>query len=377
MNLFDFIPPYLYGYIYVLAITILCAISSIYYSFSPSNHIINNRSKRESFYAIIISIVIIMFLGPRPVHIAFVDTGYYVFSFLNANEFSSFSFSDEWLWNNFEYACHLSGMPSELYLLLIEFIYVCIVLIVCVKVFPNRPWLALLFFLSSFSFYGYAVNGLRNGMACHIVLLAIVCISGKYYEKFVAIILMLMAYGIHRSTAVPVLCALISLTCIKRTSSALFVWVSSIIISLVVGNLIGDFFNSLGLFEEKSNYFLDAEHSENSASFSSTGFRFDFLIYSAIPVLMVWYLTIKRNFIDSTYNIIANTYILSNAFWIIVIRAAYSNRFAYLSWFLYPLVIVYPLLRMNIWEDQDRKTAIILLAYSGFTFFMSFVYYAK
>jgi len=56
-----------------------------------------------------------------------------------------------------------------------------------------------------------------------------------------------------------------------------------------------------------------------------------------------------------------------------VIRAAFSNRFAYLSWFIYPLVIAYPLLRMNIWEDQDRKTAQILLAYSGFTFFMHLI----
>jgi hypothetical protein len=58
-----------------------------------------------------------------------------------------------------------------------------------------------------------------------------------------------------------------------------------------------------------------------------------------------------------------------------VVRAAFSNRFAYLSWFLYPIVFTYPLFRMNIWKDQDRKTALILFAYSGFTFFMFFVYY--
>ena len=58
-----------------------------------------------------------------------------------------------------------------------------------------------------------------------------------------------------------------------------------------------------------------------------------------------------------------------------VIRSSFSNRFAYLSWFIYPVVMAYPLLRMNIWKDQDRKTALILFFYSGFTFFMFFVYY--
>ena len=58
-----------------------------------------------------------------------------------------------------------------------------------------------------------------------------------------------------------------------------------------------------------------------------------------------------------------------------VIRASFSNRFAYLSWFIYPLVMAYPLLRMNLWEDQDRKTSLILFAYSGFLFFMFFIYY--
>ena len=106
-----------------------------------------------------------------------------------------------------------------------------------------------------------------------------------------------------------------------------------------------------------------------------SGFRVDFIIYSIMPIIMAWYVTIKRNFKDLPYHTIATTYILANAFWIMVIRSEQSNRFAYLSWFLYPIVIAYPLLRMNIWENQDRKLALILLAYAGFTFFMSFVYY--
>ena len=53
-----------------------------------------------------------------------------------------------------------------------------------------------------------------------------------------------------------------------------------------------------------------------------------------------------------------------------VIRSSYSNRFAYLSWFIYPIVIAYPLINLPVWEDQDRKTGLILLAYVSFTVFM-------
>ena len=114
---------------------------------------------------------------------------------------------------------------------------------------------------------------------------------------------------------------------------------------------------------------------EDAISGVSTGFRWDFLFYSIWPIVMTWYLTMYRKFKDKTFNVIANTYILCNAFWIMVIRATFSNRFAYLSWFLYPLVIAYPLFRMNLWKDQDRKTAIIFFLYSGFIFFMFFIYY--
>ena len=49
-----------------------------------------------------------------------------------------------------------------------------------------------------------------------------------------------------------------------------------------------------------------------------------------------------------------------------VIRAAFSNRFAYLSWFIYPLVIAYALIRIPIWRDQDRKLSLFLGGYAIF-----------
>ena len=67
------------------------------------------------------------------------------------------------------------------------------------------------------------------------------------------------------------------------------------------------------------------------------------------------------------FYILSTTYMLANSFWVMVNRAAFSNRFAYLSWFLYPVVIAYAVIRLHIWEDQDKKAGLILAAHAGFT----------
>ena len=70
------------------------------------------------------------------------------------------------------------------------------------------------------------------------------------------------------------------------------------------------------------------------------------------------------------FNVLANTYLLCNSFWVMMIRANFSNRFAYLSWFLYPIVLAYAVIRLHLWKDQDRKAGLILLAHALFTIVM-------
>ena len=73
------------------------------------------------------------------------------------------------------------------------------------------------------------------------------------------------------------------------------------------------------------------------------------------------------------YSYLLNSYILCNSFWVMMIRASYSNRFAYLSWFLYPVVLAYPLLKFPVFETNNKqKVALILLAHTAFTIIMSF-----
>ena len=94
-----------------------------------------------------------------------------------------------------------------------------------------------------------------------------------------------------------------------------------------------------------------------------------------MPILLGYYVVIKRGISDKVYLILLNTYTISNAFWVMIIRANFSNRFAYLSWFMLPIVLAYPLFKFDIWGDsQGKRASQIMLAHVGFTWFMAVVY---
>ena len=229
--------------------------------------------------------------------------------------------------------------------------------------------LGLVFLMGSLMFFSFGTNGLRNGMACHMVLLAI---SFLLDDKYVAgILLSLAAFGIHRSTALPIVAAAAAMLGFRDFRYALVFWMASIFIALVAGDAVENFFAGLD-FDNRMNQYVGID---DMSQFHREGFRWDFLLYSAMPVVMGWYVCIRRKISDNWYNVICMVYCLSNAFWIMVIRSAFSNRFAYLSWFIYPIVIAYPLVNLPIWEDQDRKNGWILFAYVAFTIFMLTIFW--
>lgn len=156
---------------------------------------------------------------------------------------------------------------------------------------------------------------------------------------------------------------------------AVYIWLGSIALSLLSGTAFISFFSSLGFDDRMESYAELAESGYLADSFSSTGFRWDFLLYSSMPIVLGYVVLIMKGVRENWYRVLFNTYCMANAFWVLVIRAAFTNRFAYLSWFMYPIVIAYPLIMMRVWPDQDRKTALILAAYAGFTLAMNVFYW--
>ena len=373
LHFFSSIPGAAYGTIFYNTVLVLCLFTAFRLVSSTGNSLLYSKPTLP-VPTIVLTVIIILFMGSRPNESYFGDTFSYTHTFnLMQNGYAtpSASTGGEWLWARIMFAFATGSGDVHAFFLVTDLLYYGLMLLCCWRLFPNNTWLAMLFFIGSFSTYSYGVNGIRNGVACSVVLVAIaLAAGGTKPERYAGLLLTLVAIAIHRSTALPIAALWAAVFIIRHPKQAIYFWVAAIFLSLLVGNRVGDFFASLGFDDRMTSYFQGQYDAKDMAQFSRTGFRWDFLLYSAMPVLFTWYLTVKRNFNDRAFNIIAVTYILANAFWILVIRAAFSNRFAYLSWFMYPLVICYPLLRFNIWPDQDRKTALILLLFYGFTYLM-------
>lgn len=329
------------------------------------------KGKHNTIIAFIIAILGAWFIGQRPDPNAFGDSFVYAHTFklLQQNLSTSNVESSEWLWARLMYWISTFSNISTFFTI-VAFGYFLFAFWACKRLTPNNVLISFLFVMGAFSFYTYSVNGLRSGLACAMVLACFGCINGSWLYRIIGFLLAFCAFAIHNSTLLPISMALISLFLIKNFKIAYSFWIASIVISLMAGGLLSNFIAGLG-FDNRLSYITN----QNDAQYTNNSFRFDFLIYSMMPILLGYYVIIKKGVKDKSYLFLLNTYTLSNAVWVIVIRAAYSNRFAYLSWFMYPIVLAYPLLRLDIWGKQQGKyLQRIMLAQIGFTWFMSTIY---
>jgi hypothetical protein len=62
-----------------------------------------------------------------------------------------------------------------------------------------------------------------------------------------------------------------------------------------------------------------------------TGLRIDFIAYSLFPIIIGGYYTYIKKYKDVFYRHLYNTYIFYNAYWLIVSKMPYNDRFAYTS----------------------------------------------
>ena len=353
-------PASLYEPIYLIFISVLGFLMSVRRISSPGYRMQERGS--SWFVPFLICLVYAFWLGLRPISYRFGDTINYAIEYNTRDVYSvRMDWSGEWLWQWLMMGCKAAGLSVNMFFLIVELIYVLTAFFAVRRFMPSDPMLGLIFLMSSLMYYTFGMNGIRNGMACHIVLLAISLLLDSKYVF--GVLLCLVAFGVHRSTLLPIAAAVVAILGFRDFRYALYFWVFSILVSLVAGGTISNFFAGLGFDDRMTQYINNQDLSE----FSREGFRWDFLLYSAMPVVMGWYICIKRKISDNWYNVICMTYCLCNAFWVMVIRSAFSNRFAYLSWFIYPIVIAYPLINLPVWNDQDRKTGWILLAYVGFT----------
>ena len=312
--------------------------------------------------------IILLFIGLRPYDIPGVgtylgDTGNYYRSFLNyavgntdiVSEDTGFDFLTK------KATLFLSGQS---YFFVLAALYVLPLYKACTRLSSDYTYLLFLMITTSFLFWANGVNGIRTGIGTSLLLLAFTYKN----EKWLMIALFVLAISFHKSMLLP-MGAFVLTSFYKNSRVWIAIWFICIVLSLLLGGFWEQFFASFNTGDERFSQYLTQE--VNAEIFSSTGFRWDFLIYSAIPIALGYHFIFQKKYNSAQYIHLYNTYILANSFWILIIRSNFSNRFASLSWFLIPFILILPLLKIRLWKYQLYNLSLILILSFLFTYYMS------
>lgn len=355
--MFDWIPidQYTSIYYYVLLVVMFLMLGS------------NINDKKNNKYLQVIGIYalffVIFYMGLRPINREFGDMRIYANIFNSYKEGYPITSLKDPLFHYFmQYSSKLVGV--NIFFLVCAILYVVPLYLVCKKWFASRWFFAFFMLVVSFSFWAYGTNGIRNGIASSFFLYGI-----SREKRLFKLLWLLMSVSFHISMLLPTV-AFILVKFYNKPKTYFLFWLLCIPLSLAAGGFWENFFASLGFEDDRISYLTTEADQE---TFADTGFRWDFLLYSATGVFAGWYFIFKKKFDDPVYYKLFNIYLFTNAFWVLVIRANFSNRFAYLSWFMLALVICYPLINEQLIRSQQKKMGLIIIAYFGFTFLMNVI----
>ena len=313
---------------------------------------------------ILLLIIITFYLGTRPVSYTFGDMATYSKFYNRVAAGETPTVTKEYVFNYFLIGCS-KVMNNRSFFFLCALIYI----LPCYwfsKKYCGSYWYYVFFiFVGSYMFWPFGTNGIRNGLGTSLFILAL-CF---YDRKVLMYSLMALAFGVHSSLIIPI-AAFIVAGVYKNPKIYLYIWLAAIPLSLIGGGFWESFFGSLGFGDDTRAADYLTKGNVNNDQFAYTGFRWDFLFYSSFAAFAGWYFIFKKKVTDTFYIHIWGVYMIANAFWILVIRANFSNRFAYLSWFLMAPIISYPMLRYKLFPNQYRVVGVVIAGYYLFTYFM-------
>jgi len=310
---------------------------------------------------------LILYIGQRPVNNIFGDTVNYAVTFNRYMLSGQIGDVGDVGWHIFmKLIANIASIHT--FFTICAFIYIFPMYRISKEFFKEYWYYAFVMFVISFSFWTYGVNGMRNGAACSLFLWGI----SYRKNKIVMGLLFFTATLFHKTLYLPIAAYLITYF-YNNPKVYLKAWLLSIPLSLALGGVFISIFAGLGFGDDRLSGYLTSE--SEVGTFASTGFRWDFVFHSAFAIFAGWYFIYKKKFNDSLYFQLLNTYIICNGFWILVIKANFSNRFAYLSWFMMAIVIIYPLLKQQFFKNQHFMIGKVILIYFAFTYFMFYIYY--
>ena len=358
------IPTEYYSAVFYFALFLIIVVSLL--KLLERGYVINNPKKKK-YGSLLLLFSLTLYIGLRPVDPVFVDMETYN-SIFEAYASGSIELLLDYdiLWQFFIKTCS-SFFTAQFFFLLCALIYIIPLYLASKKWLGVNHYFLFLMFIASFSFWSYGVNGIRNGISTSLFVLALSSTKKKYFKYGLFVI----SYYVHASLIIP-LAAFVLTLFFKNPKHYFYGWLLCIPLSLVLGSFFEAFFGNIGFQEDRLSYLTQGN--VNNDYFSYTGFRWDFLAYSSSATIVGYYFIIKKKFNDKIYIQVFNIYLAVNGFWILVIRANFSNRFAYLSWFLIAFVIFYPFFKARFFKNQNRVLAGFISAYFAVTYFLYLIF---
>lgn len=360
----------LYQPIYLVVIAILSIVVFFRYIDRNKEDEINEANSFP-LVAIILTFGLIYFIGNRPVHKTFVDMVTYsdIFYYLKTNR-PVF----EWNWdelnliydNFYAWSATFFSTDRPLFVIL-AFLYFGGIFLASRRLFRGNTLASLLTYLGAFSTFSYGTNGMKAGIAAAFFLVAI----SYYNNRLLMIFLALLSWGFHHSMQL-CLGAMFVVLLYKNPKLYLAIWVVSLLIAILHITIFQEIFS--GMTDDHGSGYLNQVVIQEEKGWG--GFRIDFILYSTAPIIMGIYAIFVKGFSSKFYNFLFSVYLVTNSIWLLCIYSNFTNRIAYLSWLLLPVVLIYPVLHPNWGDSRFRDFSLIMLAHLSFTLFMTFVYYA-
>lgn len=358
------LPGVFYEPLYVLGVGMLTLV--ILFFFLRKNREVEvispaQSSKWEVRFSFLVAVIAALFVGLRPNDPCFVDSQIYI-GYYNQLRGADVSFDfgvRNLIFDNMLALMAAQNWSWRVFILLVATLYFVGIWFACRKLFPKHVLISYLVYLGALCTFAYGTNTLKSGVAASIFLMAV-----AYKDKLVwAGLLLWASLGFHHSMVLPI-GAFICAYFYRDTRVYIFIWFTSLVFSLVDVPFIREFLSNF-VSTQGSSYLLSTGRDWGG----KIGFRYDFVLYSLPPILVAMWANLKQRGISSTYQFIMSIYLIANSVWMLCMYVNFTDRIAYLSWLLYPVVLIYPFLYGN-FKHKYRALTIVAVLHLAFTCFM-------
>lgn len=348
------------SYYFLMVVIFIMALLPILFNYNIDTY--PNLNKKLTVVTLLI--VSILFIGLRDPYGSWRflgDTSAYTFIY---DQFKNgfFEINKDYVFYYFmQFFAQILQAPIELFYTICAACYVLPPIITYKKWFGKHFVFIVLLHFSMMSFFPFGINTFRHGLATALFLYSFSYFSSK---KSIMYVLMVLSISFHSSLILP-FSVFVLATFLKNIRFSIYFWFLSIILNLLLFDKI-DYYGSLLISQINilKDQRFDAlfDYHEISEVFLTTSFRIDFVLYSAIPIIYAYWFINRLKFHDKLYYILVNTYIICNAIWILLMYRHFTDRLAYLSWFLMPLILFYPVLKSKSYKKQSKLIFLTILS---------------